>query len=164
MIKLPISPSATDSLAELKHSIYMHVLLQGGPSPQLSVFLVKLLDLIDDFYVALNNEQEQEQRLERIEQECGVLSFHIIESLALWLQQAIDVEKVKAKTRGEIFPISAASHGDQLLILVGKSRSLPDKKAAKSAVLRGIAEAFRALQSYTKDKYPEIRDIKNNVL
>jgi hypothetical protein len=164
MMELPISQSANDSLAELKHSVYMHVTLQGGPSPQLSVFLVKVLDLVDDFYVALDNEKEREQRLARIEQECASLSFHIIESLALWLQKAFDERKGKAENRGDIFPSSVSMHGDNLLVLIGKSRNLPDKKIAKNAVLRGIAEALRALQSYTKSSYPEIRDVKNNLL
>lgn len=156
MMELPISQSANDSLAELKHSVYMHTLLQGGPSPQLSVFLVKLLDVIDDFYTALDDPELRDARLARIESECAGLSFYIIESLALWLQKAIN--------EGENYPASVVSHGDQLLILIGKCRNLPDKKAAKNAVLCGIADAFRALQKYTKSTYPEIRDAKNNLL
>jgi len=156
MIEFPMSQSANDSLAELKHSVYMHTLLQGGPSPQLSVFLVKLLDIIDDFYMALADPELHNARLARIESECAGLSFYIIESLALWLQKAID--------EGDNYPASVVLHSDRLLILVGKSRSLSDKKAAKNAVLHGIAEAFRALQKYTKSTYPEIRDVKNNLL
>lgn len=163
-MQTPIGPSATESLAELKHSIYTHVLLQGGPSPQLSVFLVKLLDVVDDLYNALENEGNRKACLARVEKECTDLSFHVIESLAIWLQRSFDERMMKAQAKDEAFPDNVKAHADQLLILVGRSRSLPDKRAAKNAVLRGIAEALRALQSYTKSTYPEIRDLKNNLL
>jgi len=164
MMQTPIGPSATESLAELKHSIYTHVLLQGGPSPQLSVFLVKLLDVVDDLYNALENEGNRKTCLARVEKECADLSFHVIESLAIWLQRSFDERMIKAQAKDETFPDNVKAHADQLLVLVGRSRGLPDKRAAKNAVLRGIAEALRALQSYTKSTYPEIRDLKNNLL
>lgn len=164
MMQTPIGPSATESLAELKHSIYTHVLLQGGPSPQLSVFMVKLLDMIDDLYEALGNEANKQACLDRVEKECADISFHVIESLAIWLQRSIDDRKNKATAKNEKFPDNITANADQLLVLVGRSRGLPDKRAAKNAVLRGIADTLRALQSFTKSTYPEIRDLKSNLL
>jgi len=153
-----------ETLAELKHSVYTHVTLQAGPSPQLSAFLVKLLDTTDDLCGIIDGKQDREVALKRINEECALLAFHVIEALAVWLQRVVDDRKAKARSRGENFPENVQHCSDGLMVLVGRTRSFPDKLAAKNAVLRGIAEVLRALQTYTKSTYPEIRDVKNNLL
>jgi hypothetical protein len=144
------------ALAELQHYIYTHVMVQGGPNPQLCVFLTKLLDFMDDLYAAIRYPERTAEHLERIEQEVQALSFHIIESLAVWLATSLNDEK---------FQIHLRHQGRQLLVLVAKAKPLPDKLSAKEIVLRGIADVIRSLKAANpKLAYPDVKDAKNNVL
>lgn len=144
------------ALNELQHSVYTHVMVQGGPNPQLCVFLTKLLDFMDDMYAATQNPNGAPVRLERVETEVKALSFHIIESLAVWLATSLDDEK---------FQLHLRHQGRQLLVLIAKTKPLPDKIAAKDIILRGIADVIRSLKvANPKIAYPDVKDAKNNVL
>ncbi len=141
-----------DPLTELKHSVHTHVVVMQGPTAQLAVFLLKVLDFIDD------PDRERQQA------EAVKLSYYIIEALAIYVQQVIDQRAAQAGPRGHAFPESVKIKGDQLLIVVGRSRSLPDKIVAKIAVLREIADCLRALAAHTGAKYPEIMDSEGHML
>lgn len=139
-------------LEELKHSIRIHLLVMQGPSAQLAVYLVKLIDIIED--------SDHNRRSAEI----GKLAFGIIEAVALQVHQSIDKYGQQAAIRSLPFPEHVQSKGDNLLVVVGKSRSLPDKAVAKSALLKEIAAALRDLSSYTKIQYPTITDLAGNPL
>jgi hypothetical protein len=158
-------PSANASLEELKHSIRLHLLLQAGPTPQLCVFLVKVFDFIDDLYKVLAlADGHREELLEKIAKEMDVVSFSIVETIALFVQRSIDDRMTKAASQGQTAPESVRRHGDEIFMTLGKCRGLPDKIAAKNMLLKGVAEALRALATFTKASYPEIRDSKDTVL
>ena len=137
---------AENALKELKHSIRTHLMIMAGPSQQLCAYLTKLLDFFEDADVVRRNK------------ESNALSFAIVEGVALFVQNSIDERGEKAKALGQEFPQSIRRASDNIMILVGQSRSLEDKIAAKYAVLRAMAEALRALSNYTKAVYPEIYD------
>ncbi len=137
---------SADCLKELKHSIRTHLMIMAGPSQQLCAYLTKLLDFFED------------ADAERRNKESNALSFAIIEGVALFVQNSIDERGEKAKALGQEFPQSIRKASDNIMILVGQSRSLEDKIVAKYAVLRAMAEALRALSSFTKAAYPELFD------
>lgn len=142
-----------EALKELKHSVYTHLLLQGGPNPQLCVFLSKLLDIMDDMNIAIINKTASP---ERAEQEILDLSFHIIESLVIWLTSSLDDKKT---------PPHVGDKLQNLLLLVSRSRKFPDRIAAKNIVLRGLAELIRILkEDNPKIQFPDIKDSKDNIL
>lgn len=144
------------ALDELQHSVYTHVMIQGGPNPQLCVFLTKLLDCMDDLYAATQFEDSRAARLVDVEAEASALAFHIIESLAVWLAVSVDSDK---------FPAHLQNQGRQLLVLVAKVKKLPDKLAAKGVILRAIADMIRSLKAANpKIAYPDVKDAKSNVL
>lgn len=143
---------APNLLEELKHSIKMHLLIMQGPTPQLAVFAVKVIDFLED------------DNIERKNAEMAKLAFAIIEALVIHVQQSIDIKAQQAVSKGSTFPPHIQQRADHLLVVLGKSRSLPDKIVAKSALLREIAEALRSLADYTKAKYPTLTDIVGNPL
>lgn len=151
-IDASLSPNADRLLEELKHSIRIHLLIMQAPTPQLAVFLVKLVDFLEDTDPA------------RKRAEMAKLMFSIVEAVALHVQQSIDARAQQAGAKGHQFPKQIQDKSDHLLVVLGKSRGLPDKIAAKSALLKEIAEALRGLSTYTKAKYPDITDIAGNIL
>lgn len=120
-----------------------------GPTPQLAVLLIKVIDFLED------TDDERRQK------EMAVLSFTIVEALVLQIGQLIER---CAEKDGPKFPAHLLAKSDGLLALLGKSRRLPDRLVAKDAVLRGIAEALRAFGAYAKVEYPTITDSKGNIL
>lgn len=137
-----------DMILELKHSIRTHMMMLGGPSPQLSVFLLKVVDFLEDADETRRNS------------EMANLAFAIVEAVALHVQQSVDA---KSKKDSEL-PKHISSKSDGLLVIIGKSRGLPDKIQAKEAVLKEVAEVLRSLSTYTKGKYPEITTASGVVL
>ncbi len=146
------TPRADRVLEELKHSIRTHLAIMQGPSPQLAVFLVKLVDFIED--------TDDTRR----KSEMSKLSFSIVEAVALFVQQSIDQRAIQAAAKGHQFPPTIQIKGDNLLVMIGKARQLPDKIAAKNALLKEIAEALRSLSTYTKARYPDMTDVAGNIL
>lgn len=146
------SPGASPLLEELKHSIRIHLMVMGGATSQLAVFLVKLIDLIEDADPVRKNE------------ETAKLAFALVEATALHVQQSVDARAAQAITRRQPFPTSLQAKSDNLLIIIGKSRGLPDKIVAKNAVLKEVAETLRALSNYTKARYPDMTDVSGNIL
>lgn len=143
------------ALKELKHSVYTHLILQGGPNPQLCVFLTKLLDCMDDMNAVIHNGRHT-AHAERLEQELLNLSFHIIESLAVWLANSLDEKKA---------PAHIYSKAQNLLLLTAKTRKYPDRIASKNIVLRGIADMVKTIKSNNPNiQMPDIRDAQDNIL
>lgn len=123
-----------------------------GPTPQLAVFGVKLIDLLED--------DDKDRR----ESETAKLSLSIIESLVLHIQQSIDIKAQQAVNKGHDFPKNIRDCSDNLLVILGKSRGFDDKGLAKQTLLKSMAEALRSLSSYTKATYPAIVDANGNTL
>ena len=144
------TPDIPDSeeIRELKHSVRIHLLIMAGPSPQLCAFLVKTIDFIEDVDI------------DRCRNEMLALSFHIVEAIGIHIQRSIDVRA--AKVSG--MPEHVKRRSDEILVIIGKSRGISDKIAAKNAVLRAMAEALDALGSFMKTTYPTIFDSKGNQL
>lgn len=138
----------SEEIYELKHSIRIHLLIMAGPSQQLCAFLIKTIDFIED------------TDLSRRRNEMLALSFHIIEAVGIHVQKSIDLRAAKAPE----MPDHVKRRGDEILVIIGKSRGLPDKIVAKNAVLRTIAEALDALGSFMKSTYPTLFDSKGNPL
>lgn len=140
------------ALKELKHSIRIHLLIMAGPTQQLTTFLIKMIDFFED------------SDFERRNFEAMSLSYSIIEGIALYVQKSIDDRGEKTKSLGQLFPSDVQAASDNILVMVGKSRNLDDKKAAKHAVLKAMADALRALSGFTKAIYPDIYDSSGNLL
>lgn len=139
-----------DSLEELKHAIRVHVLIMNGPSQQLCVYCTKLIDILEESDMAKRNE------------ELDILSYSITEAIALFLQTSIDQRLEKARSIGQAIPQHVKSSSDNIMITIGQSRGIEDKKMAKLSVLKSISAALKALSSFTKSVYPEILDVNGN--
>lgn len=133
-----------DAIDELKHSIRIHLLLMQGPTQQLCAMLLKLLDIMED------SDSERRNR------EANELAFNIIEGVALYVQRFIDDKAEKAKAAGATY--SYKSSGDKILVMIGMSRQVTDKRTAKLQVLKSIADALKDLSNTTDSKYPDIYD------
>jgi len=139
-------------LKELKHSVRTHLVMMNGPTQQLTTFLIKVVDFLED------------SNIQRRNTEALNLSYSIIEGVALYVQRSIDERSDKAKAMGQTFPVGINLASDNILVLIGKSRNLDDRIAAKSAVLRVVAEALRELSTFTRAVYPDIFDSNGNIL
>jgi hypothetical protein len=139
-------------LDNLKHSIRTHLAIMQGPTPQLSAYLIKLIDLMED--------TDQVRKASELD----LLSFVLIEAVALYVHQSVNARAAQTKAKGRDFPASVVTSGDNLLVMVGKCRSLPDKLVAKLALCRAVAETLRSLSTFTNAKYPDITDINGNIL
>lgn len=139
-------------LDELKHSIRVHTLVMQGPTPELAVYLIKVIDFLED--------QDQIRR----NAEMAHLAYRLVESTALHIQRSIDDRLRKLASEGKPIPQQVQVKGDHLLVVVGQTRSLPDRILAKVTVLREVADCLRALATYTGSKYPDITDTAGNVL
>lgn len=158
--------SDSQALQELKHSMQLHLMMYQGPNDQLCIYGLKAIDFIDKLYLilAMNDPEEVKGEKAKLEAEISTLAFSIVEALALFVQRSVDDRKNKAESKGLEFPESVRQKGDEILIMLGKSRGLPDKIAAKNAVLKGMADALRALSTFTKATYPDLRNSTGNVL
>lgn len=160
--KLIVNESATPALAELKHSIMMHMRMHAGVSQQLAVFLIKVLDYVDELYEALRQESpKRDATLAKVNANMANLAYAIVESVGIFVQQSIDDRRNRAETLKQEFPSQVSRLGDEILIVIGKTRGLPDKISAKNAVLQVTANALRGLSGYTSAKYPSITDSNN---
>lgn len=148
----PESITESEEVRELKHSIRTHLLIMAGPSQQLCAFLVKTVDFIED------------TDLPRRKTEMLGLAFNIIEAIGIHVQKHIDTQASKAVEQGRELPQSVKNRGNEILVVIGKSRSISDKIAAKGAVLKAMAEAMDALGVFMKATYPTIFDSKGNPL
>jgi len=144
----------TDSLeiGELKHSIRIHLMIMAGPSQQLCVFLVKVIDLVEDTDIV------------RRKSETLQLAFNIIEAIAIHTQHAIDTRAKVAKEKGISMPENVRKHADEIMIAVGRARSHSNKIEAKNSILQTVAKAFDALGSFTMAVYPTLFDSAGNKL
>jgi hypothetical protein len=84
--------------------------------------------------------------------------------MALYVQRSIDERAEKAKAENNPFPENVRQAGDEILIMVGKTRNHADKNASKYAVLQSVGSALRALSTVTKAQYPQFTDCNGNVL
>ena len=146
--RIAIMDNFDNLIKEFKHSVRMHLNIMGGPSQQLSVFLLKLIDIIEDSDINRRNKDL-----------CN-LSFCIVEGLALYIQRFIDTHAEKLDNHNN----SLRQASDNILIMVGKTRSLDDKISSKYAILKVLSDALRVLSTYTKATYPSFTDLDGNVL
>lgn len=150
------SPEAARSdsaeIAELKHSIRIHLLVMAGPSQQLCAFLVKVIDLVED------------EDIPRRKAETLQLAFNVTEAIAIHTQQAIDARNRVSKEKGIMMPENVRKHADEIMIAVGKARSHPNRIEAKNSILAAIGKALDALETFTKAIYPTIFDSAGNKL
>lgn len=137
---------------ELKHSIRTHMVLAGGATQQLAVFLLKVIDLIEDTDSA------------RRDKETLNLAFSIVEASAIFIQQSVDKRSKEATKTGQHFPPRIQAAADNIMVVLGKNRNHSDKIAAKTAVLYSIAVTLNELSSFTKAAYPKIYDSNGNVM
>lgn len=142
----------TNALDELKHSVRMHLLIMAGPTQQLCAFMIKLIDFMED------------DNIERRNSEMLSLSYSVVEGLALYVQRSVDEKMSIAKSQGATLPQEVISAGDEILVAIGKVRSMADKRAAKAIVLKSVSQALRSMSIYTKAQYPQLTDASGNVL
>lgn len=131
-----------DMMQELKHSIQTHLTICGGPTPQLAVFLIKIVDLVED-------EDAERKRIET-----NALAYAIAESVALHIQRHVDGIEDKHKTNPLYQRVK--QRADNILITMGQCRSAADKTAAKNAVLAAAAATIAELELLTGKKYPSL--------
>lgn len=143
---MPEEIMQSKAIFELKHSIEVHTMIHGGPTPQLAVFLLKVIDLIED------------TDIERRDAETLSLAFIIIEAVAVHVQKHLDEKEQEAKKGEHEFPAEISQKNGDILVAVGRTRHMDDKLEAKTTVLKAIAVALRSLSSYTKANYPAITD------
>jgi hypothetical protein len=141
-----------NAVAELKHSIQTHVTICGGPTPDLALYLLKVVDLLED------------TDTERRERETLALAMALTESVAMQVTQSIDERARKAEILQQPFPPKIKQAGDMILMTMGKCRSLPDKIGAKNSILASVASALRELAAFTHATYPAILDSSRNQL
>lgn len=135
------------ALHELKHSIQTHVMILNGTTPTLSTFLIKLIDCLED---------DDENR---VIADILNLSYVIVEHMAIYIQQSLDMRDQKNE-----LPSRVKQKRDDILVTIGKCKSLKDKVAAKNAVLSAASKAIRELGVHTRSKYPAITDSKRQPL
>ena len=148
------------ALDELKHSIKVHMILSAKPTEQLCVFLLKVVDAFE------TNDKEVR------DSEMANLSFTIVEGIATFIHKSIDERIQKSKAIKSPFPQAVSHQCDEILILIGKGRQVisdvnstfKDKQNAKNVVLKGIANALRALATQTKAVYPDLYDSSSIML
>lgn len=133
----------TSAMDELKHSVRMHMLIFGGPSTQLAVFLIKLIDVMED--------QDEDRR----HTETLGLAYAIVEAIAIYVQKTIDNRYMMQQKANNPLPERIKQSGDDILITMGKFRNR-DKVQAKDAVLAQVALALDELGKFTKTQYPTL--------
>lgn len=139
-------------LDEIKHSFKTHMAMMGGPTAQLAVFAIKLVDFLED-----GNQ-------ERTQQEMAQLSLSVVEALALYLEQSFQHHEKLAVNEGKQFPAALTHAGTNILLMVAQAKKNPDKIAAKYGILKVMARALEDLGSYRNTKYPTITDLSGNQL
>jgi len=146
------NPTARD---ELKHSVHLHMLIMGGPTQQLAVLLTSIVDLLPG---------DPDQNFDEVDNQIKSLAYTIIESIALFVQRSIDERNVKAQNQGGSLPEDVVKKGNNIWVMLGNSRGLPDKVSAKNSVLKVVAEALHALSATTGSKYPTINNACGDTL
>lgn len=139
-------------LDELKHSIRLYLLVMNGPTQQLCLYLLKCVDFIDDT-------EAIKEKYASTSQEMFNLSYSIIEGMSVYIHRHIDDLLKENKLPKKIQP-----EADEILIMIGKTRSLDDKVAAKDALLSSVAKALRAVTNTNGTKYPQITNSNGVVL
>jgi hypothetical protein len=145
VVDAPVATSPfTSAVAELKHSVRVHMTVTHGPSPQLAAYLTKTIDFLE--------EEDQTLRLHEIE----LLACSIIEGAAFYVQQAIDGTIRKAHEKGTKAP-KLKDLSDRLLVAIASARRTRDM-AAKNVLLTVLAEVMKELTLRTNSAYPVIVD------
>lgn len=145
-----------ESKEELKHSVLTHMKMLGGPNPQLCVHLVKLLDMFDDLEASIEHPELKETHLARVNSETTATAFHVIESLAIWMVNAVEHCELNDQLQ---------TRRETLLTTVAKAKSMPNKIVGKNIVLQAIADTIREWKKLnTQVNFPDIKDSKGNLL
>lgn len=149
---------------ELRHSVHIHLAIMNGPSQQLAVLLVKVLDFVPKYENKHAAKVYAPDAISKLNADIEALAFSIVEAVAIHVHRSIDDRAAKAAQRGDQFPKSVRQKGDNILVMLGRHRSDSDQIAAKNSVLKAIAEALRALSTVTKAKYPDIKTSRGLIL
>lgn len=132
------------ALHELKHSIRLYLLVMNGPTQQLCLYLLKCVDFIDE-------DDAVKEKHANTEKEMFDLSYSIIEGMSVYVHRHIDDLFKENK-----LPKNIQQDVDEILIMIGKTRSLDDKSVAKDALLSSVAKALRCVSNANGTKYPNI--------
>lgn len=140
----------TDALKELKHSITLYMAVSGGPTPQLAVFLVKLVDFIED------------TDIERKNREMLVLSYAMAEAIALMVFKSIEAKCVDNANAPASSIVKQSA--DQILVAISQDHKSLDKVTAKNRLLATTSAALKQLTVMTNQVYHEFTDSNGNKL
>ena len=131
-----------ESIQELKHSIKLHMSMAGGPSAELCIYTLKLIDFLDE---------------DPSDEEIMDLSYSILKSVATKIGDAVE----KYADADPQFPFATLKQGQVLKgwgLKAVKLSSLA-KGGGNKSLSAEIAKTLDMLKEYTKIEYPPIRDI-----
>ena len=128
------------AIQELKHSIKLHLSMAGGPSAELCMYTLKLIDFLDE---------------DPSDEEIADLSYSILKSVAIKIGDTIE----KYAEVDLQFP-SATLKQAQVL----KGRQSFTGEGGNELLLAEISKSLDMLKEYTKIEYPPIRDVSGKGL
>ena len=134
---------------ELKNSIKLHLSMAGGPSAELCMYTLKLIDFLDE---------------DPSDEEITNLSYSILKSVALKIGDTIE----KYAEVDPQFPSATLEQGQVLkdwppAIAVGQPIDLIGP-SGNEPLLAEIAKTLDMLKEHTKIEYPPIRDVSGKGL
>ena len=132
------------AIQELKHSIKLHLSMAGGPSAELCMYTLKLIDFLDE---------------DPSDEEIADLSHSILKSVALKIGDTIE-------KYAEVDPQFPSAALKQAQVLKGRQSSTGSvvKEDSNELLLVEISKSLGMLKEYTKIEYPPIRDVSGKGL
>ena len=132
------------AIQELKHSIKLHLSMAGGPSAELCMYTLKLIDFLDE---------------DPSDEEIADLSHSILKSVALKIGDTIE-------KYAEVDPQFPSAALKQVQVLKGRQSSTGSvvKEDSNELLLVEISKSLGMLKEYTKIEYPPIRDVSGKGL
>lgn len=123
------------SIAELKHSVQVFMIVTGGPTPQLGQFMLKLIDVLDEI---------EDEEMEKAVHDIKHLAYHLMDVAAsgIYDRVAIVGEEHHAK-------ISFLATADANMT---KARYAQDRTTMFGIVISGL----EALHKLTGLEYPTL--------
>lgn len=135
------------TMQELKHSIKLHLSMAGGPSAELCMYTLKLIDFLDE---------------DPSDEEIADLSYSILKSVALKIGDTVE----KYAEADPQFPSATLKKGQVLKGWGSQTVKLSSlaKGDGNELLLAEIAKMLDMLKEYTKIEYPPIRDVSGKGL
>lgn len=128
----------SNCVEELKHSVKLHLDMAGGPSTELCVYLVKIIDFL--------NEPDEDHTAEM-----NKISFAIVGSLSIAVFKSV----VKRVNDSEEVSPALLKSAERLMELT-KDMNPPDPIVAKNLMLDALSDVLVGLNDITGIEYPEI--------